>query len=77
MPAPYLKNRRTGIVLPYNEHLAKHPDMSEIDELPYKVPKPKRRGAKKAATQAQAPASAPPPLGDAEINDLVAGLDSG
>lgn len=34
-PTPYLKNRRTGVILPYSEYLATHPDMVACEELPY------------------------------------------
>ena len=34
-PTPWLRNRRTGVILPYNPHLATHPDMEACEELPY------------------------------------------
>ncbi len=34
-PTPWLRNRRTGVILPYNPHLATHPDMVACEELPY------------------------------------------
>ncbi len=35
-PTPWLKNRRTGVILPFNPHLATHPDMVACEELPWK-----------------------------------------
>ncbi len=100
-PTPYLKNRLTGVILPYNEHLAKHPDMFPCEKLPYpkEVKKPttpthrrhladkaKKEAAEKEA-QAEKPKKQAPPLGkkaaeaetpgDAEVDDLLAGIEHG
>ena len=111
---PYLRNRRTGVILPYNEHLATHPDMVACDELPYpkEVKKPttpthrrhladkarkvemekaqKQQAAEKAEKaekqtkplrkKAAEAKSVPPPAetpGDAEIDDLLTGIEHG
>ena len=99
-PTPWLRNRRTGVILPYNEHLATHPDMVACEELPYprEVKKPTtpthRRylaaQAEKRAAKAEKKAKPPPKKaaeakpepeaespGDAEINDLLAGIEHG
>ena len=118
-PTPYLKNRRTGVILPYNPHLATHPDMVACEELPYpkEVKKPttpthrrylaaeaakkeaakeaaKKEAAKEVAKEATAGVekktkpspkkatkakseSEPETPGDAEINDLLAGIEHG
>ena len=104
-PTPYLRNRRTGVILPYNEHLATHPDMVACEELPWpkevkkpttpthrrylaaktkkeaaaKVekkakPLPKKATEKAAETKSE---SEPETPGDAEINDLLAGIEHG
>ena len=113
-PTPYLRNRRTGVILPYNPHLATHPDMVACDELPYpkEVKQPttpthrrhladkarkaemekaekaqKQQAAEKAEKQIKPPRkktaetkSAPSPTGtpgDAEIDDLLTGIEHG
>ena len=58
-PTPWLRNRRTGVILPYKPSLATHPDMVACEELPYpkEVKKPttpthRRYLANKAAKEA-------------------------
>lgn len=69
---PFLRNRRTGIIVRYNPITATHPDMVLCDEMPgeKKTRKPRR---KKAAM----PEPAAAPETGAEINDLLAGIDNG
>ena len=108
-PTPWLRNRRTGVILPYNPHLATHPDMVACEELPYpkEVKKPTTpthrrylaaQAAKEAAAKTEQKATAPAKKvsvrkkavkakpkakpesespGDAEIDDLLAGIDHG
>lgn len=98
-PTPYLRNRRTGVILPYNKHLATHPDMVACEELPYpkerhppEKPTTRRYVASQAekAAAAKAEKQAEPPRkkavkakpetespGDAEIDDLLSGIEHG
>ncbi len=111
-PTPWLRNRRTGVILPYNVHLATHPDMVACEELPYPrevkkpttpthrrhlaklaakaeavkaetvkaeaVEKPQKRDKppRKKAAEVKSEAEAESP-GDAEISDLLAGIEHG
>ena len=61
-----LRNKRSGVIQPWNQYLATHPDMVDYEEPPKPV---KRRNAKKKA------ASTPAPAPDTEIDDLLANLD--
>lgn len=77
--APYLRNRRSGIVVRYNPITATHPDMVLCDELPWKkeaATKPVKPTNRRNAVKPKAEPKAEP-AGDAEIDDLLAGIDHG
>ncbi len=72
---PYLRNRRTGIVVRYNPITATHPDMVLCDEMPgeQKAAKPARKPRKRAVkTELESK-----PSDTAEIDDLLTGIDHG
>lgn len=65
-PTPYLRNRRTGVILPYSKYLATHPDMVACEELPYKremrpPEKPTTRRYQLAQAKIKAEAEKPAP----------------
>lgn len=69
-----LKNKRTGVILPWNQYLETHPDMVDYEEPKAEEPKPKAKAKPKPKPKAKAkPVETPP---DTEIEDLLAGLDS-
>ena len=90
-PTPWLRNRRTGVILPYKPSLATHPDMVACEELPYpkEVKKPvtptHRRYAASVAEKAKAATTKPQrkkagktePTASAEIDDLLTGIEHG
>lgn len=69
-----LKNRRSGLILPWNEHLAKHPDMREYEAPGEPVLAPKKPRRKRAAPKSK---QALPLSTDVELDDLMAGIENG
>ena len=69
---PFLRNRRTGIVIRYNPITAKHPDMVLCDEMPgeKKTKKPRRKKAVMPEPVVESKANA-------EVDDLLAGIEHG
>ena len=69
---PYLRNRRTGIIVRYNPITATHPDMVLCDEMPREKKTRKPRRKKEAV-----PGLAAEPEASAEVDDLLAGIEHG
>ena len=69
---PFLRNRRTGIIVRYNPITATHPDMVLCDEMP---------GEKKARKPRRKKEAVPEPVAEpetsAEVDDLLAGIEHG